>query len=436
MIQYVFMEKESKHLLEEQELIVGQAPNWTRYIFAAFPPFRHYSYRLFFAGQFVSLIGSWIHMVALGWLVLEMTNSAFWVSIVASLDTLPILLFSLFAGLLADRVKRRRLLVWTQIAAMLIVFMLGLLVQLHIVNLAIVLLLTFLLGTAFSFEMPTRQTLIFDVVGKKDIHSAVALNVVMFNSARIIGPALAGLLIAVVNIQTAFFLNAASYIAIILALRKMKLKKFVHGVVRQHPFMELKEGLRFAFRNPVIQTLLFVVAFNSLIPWAFGHIMPVVAKRVFLTDSLGYGVLLSAAGVGALVGAFFVSLFSDRIPVGRTIGILSFISAITLILFSMTHIFLVGFLLLMVMGVSLFTQVTLCNATIQKAAPDHMRGRVISVYTLMFLGTMPLGGFLIGMLSSIFDVQIAIRILGFTTLAGSAFYILFLQRRIKELQAT
>lgn len=425
------MEKESNHLLEEQELVVGQAPFWTRQILKAFPAFRHRNYRLFFLGQLTSLVGTWMHIVALGWLVLEMTHSAFWVSFVLGLDALPVLFFSLPAGILADRLKRRKFLIWTQIAAMTIVFLFGLLVSANLINLPLVIVLTFLLGISLAFEMPTRQTLVFDVVGKKDIASAVALNVGMFNSARVVGPAISGLIVAAFNIQTAFFLNAISFLAIILALRKMNLKKFVPIENQSHPIEDLREGLSFVKNNRVIRLLLLVIGFNSLVPWGYGSLLPTVTKQVFHMDSFGYGILLSAAGIGALIAAIVASVFANRLSVHSVITWGSIASACALLAFSFTTNFFLALPILLVLGIALFMQVALANATIQKISPDYIRGRIISIYTFVFLGAMPFGNFFVGLLTQFFPLLITLRVMGTITLVGSLFFFFLLRRRLR-----
>lgn len=424
------MEKDPRHLLEEQELVVGQAPFWTRQVLKAFPAFRHENYRLFFMGQLISLVGTWMHIVALGWLVLEMTKSAFWVSFVLGLDALPVLFFSLPAGILADRLKRRRLLIWTQIAAMTIVFLLGLLVSVTLINLPLVILLTFLLGVSLAFEMPTRQTLIFDVVGRKDIASAVALNVGMFNSARVVGPAISGLIVAAFNIQTAFFLNAVSFLAIIIALRKMRLPKFVPEKNPSHLMADLREGLTFAKNNRVIRLLLLIVGFNSLIPWGYGSLLPTITKQVFQMDSFGYGILLSAAGIGALIAAIVASAFAHKLSVENVIGWGSFSTACALLAFSFTTSFFLALPILLILGISLFMQVALANATIQKASPDYIRGRIISVYAFVFLGAMPIGNFLTGLLTQFFPLLLTLRIMGIVTLLGVLFYLLLIKPQL------
>ena len=423
---------QSKRLLEEQELMVGQAPGWTGKFFAAFPAFKHHNYRLFFAGQFTSLIGTWMQLVALGWLVLELTNSAFWVSFANGLLDLPILLFSLPAGILADRLERKRIIIAAQIISMFIAFIFAALTQFHFASLFLILLLSFLLGIMHAVEMPTRQSFIFDVVGKKDITSAIALNVGMFNSARVIGPAIAGATIALFNLPIAFFLNGISFLAVIFALLKMKTKKITIEVNHAHPFTQLREGIHFAATHRLIGTLLLVLGFNSLVPWAYSSLMPVVARDVFHTNSVGFGLLLSAGGAGALFAAIFVSINASKVHVAKAITAGLFTAAIALFIFSYTTNFFLGFLLLFVLGFCLLMQVSLINSTIQRATPDHIRGRVMSLYSLMFLGLMPIGSIAIGILASMAGPQIALRIFSTITFSGALFYFFILRKRLMQ----
>ena len=424
------MEKED-HLLEEQELIVGQAPHWTDQLLKAFPAFHHHNYRLFFAGQFTSLIGTWIQMVAVSWLVLTLTNSAFWVSVASALNDLPILLFALPAGVLADRIDKKQMIIVTQVLAMIVAFLFAAIIQANLTSLWLVLTLTFLIGACHAVEMPVRQTFVFDVVGRRDITSAVAVNVGMFNSARVIGPAIAGIIIALFSFPIAFFLNGVSFLAVLWALLKMKTKKFVPVKDHPHPFAQLKEGIRFSFEHPVIRTLLLVLGFNSLIPWAYNSIMPVVARQVYHVESLGYGILLSAAGFGALSAAIFVSGFSERLNVAKTIPAALFVCGLAIFILSYNENFFIGLFLLFIIGFCLLTQVSLINATIQKASPDYIRGRIMSVYSLMFLGVLPVGGILMGSLANIVGVAVAFRVFGLLTLIGGAYYVFTLQNRLK-----
>ena len=428
------MINESKRLLEEQELVLGEAPGWTARVLRAFPAFHHPNYRLFFVGQLTSLIGTWMHIVALGWLVLILTNSAFWVAFVQALDLFPILLFSLPAGILADRKEKRLILIAMQTVMMLVAFLFAMLTQANSINLLLIMILTIVSGIAHAVEMPARQSFMFEVVGKKDLASAIALNVGMFNSARVIGPAIAGLLIAFFSIPIAFFLNGLSFLAVLFVLLKMKVTTTLVSTPHAHPLEQLKEGIRFASTHPVISTLLIVVAFNSLIPFSYSSIMPVLAKETFHVGSEGLGLLFSAAGLGALFGAIFVSNRVGSPNVSRIIGIGNLLASTTLIFFSIVASFTIALILLSIIGFSLVLQISLANATIQKASPDHIRGRVMSVYALMFLGLMPFGNILMGSLASLLGPQEAVRILAIISLFGTAFYWLLLKPRLKLAQ--
>ncbi len=409
--------------------------DWTRRILAAFPALKYPNYRLFFAGQTTSLVGSWMQTVALSWFVFELTHSVFWVSFVFALDTLPIFLFTLPAGILADRFDKRKIFLVTQTLSMIFALVLSALAHFQLANLVFIIIIASLLGIFHAVEMPSRQTFIFEVVGRKDASSAIALNSGIYNAARIIGPALAGILIALFNIQLAFFLNGISFFAVIVALLKMQITKKVIKAHHAHPLAQIKEGLHFAFNHKAIIILLVVSGFNSLVPWSYHSIMPAVAKNMFGTGSEGYGFLLSAAGFGALIGAMFVSGFSERINVAKLIGMANIIVAVALVLFSTISSFVLANVLLIIIGLGLITQASLINVSIQRFSPDYIRGRVISVYSLMFLGMMPFGSFIIGALGSILGVVDALRIFGLISLAGALVYFFFLQPKLSsELQ--
>lgn len=425
------MEKESKRILAEEELIVGESPEWTKIFFKAFPAFRYKNYQLFFAGQLTSLVGTWMQIVALGWLVLELTNSAFWVAFVQGLDLLPIFLISLPAGMLADRIEKKRIVLITQIIAMLIAFLFAALTGFHMINLTIIIVLTLLSGVFHGLEMPARQSFIFEVVGKKDLSSAIALNTATFNSARVIGPSIAGILIAIFNVPIAFFLNGVSFLAVIIALFKIKVKKITIVQSTDNPISLLKEGIAFSFANPVIRTLLFIVTFNAIVPWSINSLMPVIAKQIFHVQSEGFGLLLSATGLGALAGAIFVSSSSQRFTVFHILSAMSFVVGIALLLFALVQSFFIGLVLLFFLGFGLVTQTSLANSTIQKATPDDMRGRVMGVYGIMFLGMIPLGSMAMGTLAGLFGLVATLWLIGILSLMGAFIYTFILRKQLR-----
>ncbi|MBI2036211.1 MFS transporter [Candidatus Microgenomates bacterium] len=417
-------------MTQEQELLAQNSPHWTRLILAAFPALKHRNYRLFFVGQTTSLIGTWMQAVALSWFVFELTHSVFWVSFVFALDTLPIFFFTLPAGILADRFDKRKIFLITQTLSMIFALLLSALAHFELANLAFIIIIALLLGIFHAVEMPSRQTFIFEVVGRKDASSAIALNSGIYNAARVIGPALSGVLITLFNIQLAFFLNGISFFAVIIALLKMRIAKKTIRIHHAHPLAQIKEGVHFAFTHKAIGIFLIVIGFNSLIPWSYHSIMPAVAKNMFGAESAGYGFLLSAAGLGALIGAMLVSGFSERINVAKLIGMTNIMVAVALLFFSLISSFVLANILMFFIGLGLITQAALINASIQRFSPDYIRGRVISVYSLMFLGMMPFGSFIIGALGSILGVADALRIFGMLSIFGAFVYFFFLQPKL------
>lgn len=404
------MKKEELYIINESpEIGIGESPNWLRYITRAFPALRYPNYRLYFMGQLVSLIGTWLQTVAQGYLVYELTRSAFWVGLIAALNFLPVMLFSLFGGVVVDRFKKRSILYVTQTVQMGLAFVLGGLVLGGVVNEYHIAFLAFLLGCSSAVDMPARQTFVNDIVDRKYLASAISLNAGVFNAARAVGPAFAGLLISYVGVGGAFILNGFTFIAIIVALSRMKIQEYVHPT-HPHPIKAIMEGLRYSFSNPIIRPLLILAAFNSIFGWSYITVMPVVARDIYKVGAAGLGYLQSAAGVGAMLGAVLISIYSRRVKANNFIfgGTLLFVSA--LFIFSFVHTLPIGMLTLFFTGLGIIAAFSMTNSTIQHQVPDAIRGRVMSIYTLMFLGMSPLGSIEIGYLSEVLGVHNALRI--------------------------
>lgn len=404
-----FPTEEEYIINESAELSIGEASGWINRISSAFPAFESRNFRLYFYGQLVSLIGTWLQVVAQGWLVLELTNSAFLLGIVAAAGSAPSLIFSLFAGVIVDRFSKRHILIFTQIAAMALAFILGILTITHLINVTEIAILAFLLGTVTALDIPARQAYAVDLVKKNALASAIAINAGTFNAARVIGPSIAGLLIALVGTGGAFIANGISYIAVIIALLFINtpvLPKRTH----LHPLNAIKEGLLYSFSHPAIRTLLIFTGVSSLFGWSYGTIMPLIAKDIFHTDASGLGYLLAANGLGALGATFFVSAFSKKFS--RLFFIIggNALFALALFIFTYTNTFLFAIPFLFLAGLGLITQFAVINTELNHTVDDHLRGRVLSIYTLMFLGLSPAGSFQIGYLAEHFGPGFAIRV--------------------------
>lgn len=378
-------------------------------LFRIFPAFKSKNYRLYFSGQLVSLIGTWLQVVAQGWLVLQLTNSAFLIGLVAAIHALPTLIFSLFGGVIVDSFPKKRILIFTQSAAMLLAFALGTLTVLDIITVPHIMVLSFLLGIVNAIDGPARQSFVIELVGREGLSSAIALNSGIFNSARIIGPSIAGFLIAAIGTGGAFIVNAFSYVAVLIALLFMKIselpKKKAHN-----PFTAIKAGINYAFRHQIIQILLLFTAFSSMFGWSFTTILPVIAKNTFRLDASGLGMLYAASGLGALVATLLVSAFAKKYNPFAFIFGGNILFIISLLLFAFTTEFLFGLLFLFMSGLGLLTQFAMINTTIQHLVKDNYRGRVMSLYAMMFFGTSPFGSFQIGYLSEHFGTQFAMKV--------------------------
>jgi MFS family permease len=404
-----FSPEESYIINERPEVSVGEDQNWVRKIGATFPALKNRNYKLYFSGQLISLIGTWLQIVAQSWLVLQLTNSAFLIGLVAALATLPTLLFTLFGGVIVDRFPKKHILLFTQSSAMILAFILGILTALQIINVWEICVISFLLGMVNALDAPARQAFVSELVQKEHLASAIALNSGVFNAARVIGPSVAGILIALIGTGGAFIINGISYIAVIIALIAMKMELYVPDK-KIHPLKAIKEGLDYSFSHPIIRTLIIFAGVTSVFGWSYTTVMPLIAKNEFHQGAAGLGYLFAASGTGALLATLLISAFSRKIsPMIFILGGNS-VFAISLILFSFTNNFYLAILLLFFSGFGLISQASVMNSTIQSMVKGEFRGRVMSIYILMFIGLIPLGNMEIGYLSEKIGTSLAIRI--------------------------
>ncbi len=390
------MGKEDLIIDESQEISLGEDPTWLKGLFGAFPAFKFYNYRLYFTGQLVSMIGSWLQTVAQGWLVLKLTNSPYWLGVVAALNMLPVLLFSLPAGVIIDKFGKRKIIILTQLSLLGLAITLGVLTIFNLVTLTHICIIAFLIGVINALDNPARQSFVAELVDKKVFHSAIALNSATYNSARVIGPALAGMLISLLGVGGAFILNGLSFLAVVTALSLMKLKSQQKESIIS-PLEAIKQGLRYSLAHPLIKTLLIIAGYNSIFAWSFATILPAIAKNTFFLDAGGLGLLYTSIGVGALVAAGIVSATGKK--VNRLIFILggNLVFALSIFALSLTTFLPLAFICLGLMGLSLISLFSTLNSTIQGVVKDQFRGRVMSIYTLVFLGLSPIGNFLEGL---------------------------------------
>jgi MFS family permease len=358
---------------------------------ATFAALRHPNYRLFFAGQLVSLIGTWMQSVAQGWLVFKLTGSAFFLGVVAAAGQAPVLALSLVGGVVADRVPRRRLLMITQSSSALCALGLGTLVALDVVRPWHVAGFAALSGIANAFDMPARQAFVVEMVGQDDLMNAIALNSSVFHAARIIGPSIAGLLVAAVGMAVCFFLNGLSFVAVIAALAAMRLPAPRAAPPKGSVWSHIVEGVRYVGRDRLVGGVMLLIASFSLFGLPYAVLMPVFADKILRVGPRGLGLLFAAAGVGALGGALLLATFARtrRRALLLLGGVLVF--AVGVSGFGLSRTFPLSLALLALCGGASVSFMSSCNTMIQASVPDRLRGRVMGIYSLAFMGLAPLG---------------------------------------------
>ena len=388
-----------------------------------FRTLRYRNYRLFFSGQLISLIGTWMQQVAVTWLVYRLTNSAFLLGIAGFASQIPMFLLSPFAGVLADRFNRHRIIVVTQSLALIQATILAILTYTGGITIWQIIALMAFLGCINAFDMPTRQSFVLEMVEhKEDLGNAIALNSSIFNSARLIGPSIAGILIALVGEATCFLLNAISFIAVIAALLSMRLEKRPPTQVHHTVFQGFKEGFRYVSTFRPIRDILLLLALVSIIGIPFTILMPIIAQDVLHGGPNTFGFLMGAQGVGALVGA--ITLASRK----SVRGLLKWISSAAMVFgggisaFALSHNQWLSMGLLMLAGFGMIVQMASSNTILQTISDDDKRGRVISYYTLAFAGMTPFGSLLAGSLGSAIGAPMTILFSGFVCLAGGIIF--------------
>lgn len=400
--------------------------------------FRHRNYRLFFAGQLISSVGTWMQSVAQAWLVLKMTNDPFLLGVVAAIQFLPVLVFGLFGGLIADSLPKRRTLVATQTIQMVLAFTLFALVASQQVEVWHIIVLAALLGTTNAVDMPTRQSFVVEMVGRGDVANAVALNSAVFNTARIVGPAVAGLIIGAFDISIAFLVNGFSFLAVIIGYGLMSDEDLLTPARLQRPSSirdvgsTLAEGLRYVRRTDVVLLATVVVGVASTFGMNFGVIIPPLADEVLHVGATGYGFLMTASGIGSLIAALWIA-FSARSRVWVIAGGATLLG-IAEIVASVLHVFPLAMVAMVFVGLGAIGMSATANTTVQLNVPDQLRGRVMSVYTTVFSGTTPVGGLLMGFIASRYGVDVSLAAGGVVcVLAGLAAFAWL--RRIRARQA-
>ncbi len=366
--------------------------------------FRHRNYRLFFAGQAISLVGTWMQQVAQAWLVLLLTKDPIWLGIVAAAQFIPVMILGLFAGVAADAMPKRRVMLWTQAVMMILAALLAALVISGLIQVWMILVLALLLGIANAIDMPVRQSFTVELVGREDI-----------------GPAAAGLAIGAFGVAIAFVINAFSFLAVIVGLwlmdeRELKLPtRFARPDSARAVVRNLKEGLHYVRGTPVVLLAVVTVGIVATVGMNFGVLIPAFAQHVLGSGASGFGFLMAASGVGSLLAALWLVFGGRPRPFRLASGTL--ILGVSSVGLAVTQVFAVALVLMVAIGFGSILMAATGNTTIQTAVPDHLRGRVMSVYTTVFSASVPIGGLAMGAVASVLGTPVAIAIGGVLTVA-------------------
>ncbi|HXW91525.1 MAG TPA: MFS transporter [Terriglobales bacterium] len=382
---------------------------------------QHRNFQLFFSGQLISLIGTWMQSVAQSWLVYRLTGSSLLLGSVGFASQFPVFLVAPLGGIVADRWNRQKVVIGTQTASMVLAFVLSLLTLSGMVEVWHIFVLAALLGVVNAFDIPGRQAFLVDMVGKEDLMNAIALNSSMFNGARIIGPAIAGILVAKIGEGWCFFANGVSYIAVIVGLGMMRVPA---SSPKQDasPLAHLMEGFRFVRHATPIRAILLLLGLVSLVAMPYTVLMPIFADRILHGGARALGILMGATGVGALLAALTLASKTGVRGLGRWVAFACAGFGISLILFAFSRNLWLSVCLLLPVGFSMMLQMSSSNTLIQAMVPDHLRGRVMAVYSMMFMGMAPLGAFLAGALADRIGAPVTLSLGAIAAVGGAALF--------------
>ncbi|MBC7228212.1 MAG: MFS transporter [Thermoflexales bacterium] len=393
--------------------------------FTTFAALRYRNYRLWFVGQALSLMGTWMQSVAQGWVVYQITGSRFALGAISFASTIPTLFLMLPAGAVADRVSRRNLLIWTQTAMMLCAFILTALTATGVLQVWHVAVLAFALGVANSFDAPARQSLAVEMVeDRRDLMNAIALNSTMFNLGRVVGPAIGGVVLAALGPAWCFGLNGISFLAVIGALLGMRLPPRSASNPREPLVRQIAIGLRYVLSSAPVRTIVLLMAVSTLFGFSYSTLMPAYAVDVLRVGETGLGFLTTSVGIGALVSSLTVASLGHVRRKGRLLLAGSCLFPAALLGFAFSRSFPLSLALLAVAGFGFVLQNTTSNTVVQMLVPDHLRGRVMAVYTLTFFGTMPFGSLLVGSIAQVWGPTAGVAMGAAVTLACALWILL------------
>ncbi|HUE21284.1 MAG TPA: MFS transporter [Bryobacteraceae bacterium] len=383
---------------------------------------RYRNFQLFFGGQLISLIGTWMQNVAQAWLVYRLTGSSVLLGLVSFSSQIPVFLMAPVGGIVADRFRRRRVVIGTQTAALLLALVLAALTLSGVVRVWHVVVLSALLGVVNAFDIPARQAFFVEMVGREDLINAIALNSSMFNASRIIGPAVAGILVAGIGEGWCFFANGVSYFAVIAGLLLMTVDDRKPVKREASPLADVIEGFRFVIGSPPIHHLLILLGILSATGMPFAVLMPIFADQILHGGAKGLGILMGASGVGALAGALLLASRENVQGLGRWVAIAAAAFGASLIAFAVSRSFWVSCALLLPVGFAMMVEMGSSNTLIQTMSPDHLRGRVMSVYSMMFMGMAPLGAVVSGVTAARWGAPATVAGGGVICMAAAAIF--------------
>jgi MFS family permease len=383
----------------------------------------HRNFRLFFVGQSVSLLGTWMQQTAMTWLVFRLTGSAALLGVIGFASQFPVLLLAPFAGVLSDQAHRHRVIVLTQSLAMAQALLLGLLTLTGLINTPQIIAFSLFLGCVNAFDLPVRQSFLHElVVGGEDLSNAIALNSSMVNAARLVGPTIAGLLIGLVGEATCFLINAASYVAVIVSLLAIKVPRRDREYAVRSVWRGVFEGFGYAYRFPPVRAILLLVACSGLAGLPYTILMPVFAVEVLHGGPETLGVLMGAAGLGALAGSLYLASRDSVLGLGRWIAAMAASGGAGLIVLSFSRTLWFSLVCLAAIGFAMLVQLAACNTILQTIVDESKRGRVMSLYTMAFLGMTPIGSLLAGGLAESAGTPSTLRVSGACCLAAGLLF--------------
>ena len=418
----------SKILMKLKKMFSGSMPLKVNTIFRSL---RHRNYRLFFSGQSISLIGTWMQRIALPWAVYRMTDSEVLLGVVGFAGSIPSFLLAPFAGVLIDRWSRYRVMLVTQVISMIQAGVLAWLSLSGGLEIWHIIVLSLVLGIINTFDMPARHSFVINMVnGKEDIGNAIALNSMMFNGARLIGPSLAGIILATAGEGACFLMNALSYVFVIASLMMMRVTETREKKERVPMFREMKGGMDYVFGFAPIKHIILLLGLVSLMGASYQVLMPVYAKDILEGDSHTYGFLMGAAGAGALLGAIYLASRDTVLRLGRLIPSATALLSAGLIAISLSSSFFISMFLIFFTGLGMMAHTAASNTILQTIADDDKRGRVMSFYTMALMGTAPFGSLLAGWMAKVIGTPWTIFIGGAICLLGALVFF----RRLPELK--